>query len=92
MQRRKLVATAGALSVTAFAATLAIGANIGLVAQAEPRSPVGRLEDHHQVATASPRPSTRRPRSWSRPPSSDPTPTTDPRLAGSDPGRQADAS
>ena len=53
MQRRKLVATAGALSVTAFAATLAIGANIGLVAQAEPRSPVGRLEDHHQVARAS---------------------------------------
>jgi hypothetical protein len=53
MQRRKLVATAGALSVTAFAATLAIGANIGLVGQAEPRSPVGRLDDHHQVAVVS---------------------------------------
>ena len=52
MQRRKLVATAGALSVTAFAATLAIGANFGLVAQAEPRSPVGRL-DNHKMATAS---------------------------------------
>jgi hypothetical protein len=52
MQRRKLVATAGALSVTAFAATLAIGANFGLVAQAEPRSPVGRL-DNHQVDSAS---------------------------------------
>ena len=38
--------------MTAFAATLAIGANFGLVAQAEPRSPVGRLDDH-KVATAS---------------------------------------
>jgi hypothetical protein len=53
MQRRKLVATAGALSVTAFAATVAIGANFGLVGQAEPRSPVGRLDDHHQVVAAS---------------------------------------
>ena len=49
MRRRKLVATAGALSVTAFAATLAIGANFGLVGQAEPDSPVGRLDDHHHV-------------------------------------------
>ena len=38
--------------MTAFAATLAIGANFGLVAQAEPRSAVGRLDDHH-MATAS---------------------------------------
>ena len=53
MRRRKLVVTAGALSVTTFAATLAIGANFGLVGQAEPRSPVGRLEDDHHVATAS---------------------------------------
>ena len=53
MQRRKLVATAGALSVTAFAATLAIGANFGLVGQAEPHSPVGRLDDHAKVAAAS---------------------------------------
>ncbi len=53
MRRRKLVATAGALSVTAFAATVAIGANFGLVGQAEPRSPIGRLEDHrHVVASA----------------------------------------
>ena len=49
MRRRKLVATAGALSVTAFAATVAIGANFGLVGQAEPDSPVGRLHDNHQV-------------------------------------------
>jgi hypothetical protein len=50
MRRRKLVATAGVLSATAFAATLAIGANFGLVGQAEPDSPVGRLADHHKVA------------------------------------------
>jgi hypothetical protein len=48
-----LVATAGALSVTAFAATVAIGANFGLVGQAEPRSPVGRLDDRHRVAVVS---------------------------------------
>jgi hypothetical protein len=49
MRRRRLVATAGALSVTAFAATVAIGANFGLVGQAEPDSPVGRLDDRHKV-------------------------------------------
>jgi hypothetical protein len=48
-----LVATAGALSVTAFAATVAIGANFGLVGQAEPDSPVGRLGDQHQVSVVS---------------------------------------
>ena len=53
MRRRKLVATAGALSVTAFAATVAIGANLGLVGQAEPDSPVGRLKDHHPLAVVS---------------------------------------
>ena len=53
MRRRKLVATAGALSVTAFAATVAIGANFGLVGQAEPDSPVGRLHDRHRVAVVS---------------------------------------
>ena len=52
MQRRKLVATAGALSVTAFAATLGIGASLGLVGQAEPDSPVGRLADHDKAAVA----------------------------------------
>jgi hypothetical protein len=54
MRRRKLVATAGALSVTAFAATVAIGANFGLVNQAAPHSPVGRLADHHGVSTSGP--------------------------------------
>jgi hypothetical protein len=53
MRRSKLVATAGLLSATAFAATVAIGANFGLVGQAEPDSPVGRLSDHHQVAAGS---------------------------------------
>jgi hypothetical protein len=52
MRRRKLVATAGVLSATAFAATVAIGANFGLVGQAEPRSPVGRLDDRHTVTPA----------------------------------------
>jgi hypothetical protein len=50
MRRSKLVATAGVLSATAFAATVAIGANFGLVGQAEPNSPVGRLADHHKVS------------------------------------------
>jgi hypothetical protein len=44
MRRRKLVVTAGALTVTAFAATVAIGANFGLAGQAAPDSPVGRLD------------------------------------------------
>jgi hypothetical protein len=53
MRRRRLVATAGALSATAFAATVAIGANFGLVGQAEPSSPAGRLNDHNQLAVVS---------------------------------------
>ena len=53
MRRRKLVATAGVLSATAFAATVAIGANFGLVKQAEPDSPVGRLDGDRRVAAVS---------------------------------------
>jgi hypothetical protein len=53
MRRRKLVATAGALTVTAFAGTVAIGAAFGLVGQAEPRSTVGRLDDHNRATVAS---------------------------------------
>jgi hypothetical protein len=52
MRRRKLAATAGALSATAFAATVAIGANFGLAGQAEPDSPVGRLDAHRPVAVS----------------------------------------
>jgi hypothetical protein len=48
-----LAATAGALSATAFAATVAIGANFGLVSQAAPSFPAGRLDGHHKVAVAS---------------------------------------
>ena len=53
MRRRRLVATAGALSVTAFAATVTIGANFGLVRQAEPDSSVGRFQDQHRVSVVS---------------------------------------
>jgi hypothetical protein len=52
MRRRKLVATAGILSATAFTATVVIGANIGLVGQAEPTSPVGHLDDHKVAAVS----------------------------------------
>jgi hypothetical protein len=52
MRRRKFVAAAGALSVTAFAATVAIGANFGLVGQAEPNSSIGRLEPKTPSAQA----------------------------------------
>ena len=54
MERRKLVVTAGALSATAFAATLAIGASFGLVNNAQPDSPVGRLDDRKAAAGATP--------------------------------------
>jgi hypothetical protein len=51
VERRKLLATAGALSVTAFATTLGLGANLGLFGLTQPDSPVGRL-DARQTATA----------------------------------------
>ena len=50
MERRKLVATAGALSVTAFAATLGLGATFGLFGVTQPDSPLGRLDDRRAVA------------------------------------------
>ncbi len=43
MQRRKLLATAGVLSATAFATTVCLGANLGLFGLTEPDSPVGHL-------------------------------------------------
>jgi hypothetical protein len=52
MRRRKLVATAGAVTVTAFAATVAIGANFGLAGRAVPQSPAGRLETRTASAQA----------------------------------------
>jgi hypothetical protein len=60
MRRRKLVATAGAVTVTAFAATVAIGANFGLAGRAAPESPAGRLATRTGAAHA-PAPSTPRP-------------------------------
>jgi hypothetical protein len=52
VQRRKLLATAGALSATAFATTLGLGANFGLFGVTEPDSPVGRLEPDRAAVVA----------------------------------------
>jgi hypothetical protein len=49
VQRRRLLATAGVLSATAFATTVCLGANFGLFGLTEPDSPVGRLDPHHAV-------------------------------------------
>jgi hypothetical protein len=56
MQRRELVAKAGAVTVTAFAATLAFGATFGLAGRAEPDSPVGRFDDRKAAVTATSQP------------------------------------
>ena len=52
MERRRLLATAGVLSVTAFATTVSLGANFGLFGLTQPDSPVGRLNSHVPVAAA----------------------------------------
>ena len=52
MQRRRLLATGGALSVTAFATTVCLGANFGLFGLTEPDSPVGRLDPDRAAAAA----------------------------------------
>jgi hypothetical protein len=44
VQRRKLLAVAGALSVTAFATTVGLGASFGLFGITEPDSPAGQLD------------------------------------------------
>jgi hypothetical protein len=44
VERRKLLATAGAVTVTAFATTVGLGASFGLFGVTEPDSPVGRLD------------------------------------------------
>ncbi len=49
MRRRKLLATAGVLSATAFATTVCLGANFGLFGLTEPESPVGRLAPRQSV-------------------------------------------
>ena len=50
MERRKLLATAGAVTITAFATTVGLGASFGLFGVTEPDSPVGRL-DSRRAAT-----------------------------------------
>ena len=54
VERRKLLATASMLSITAFATTVGLGANFGLFSVTEPVSPVGRL-DARRTATAAER-------------------------------------
>lgn len=43
MERRRLLAVGGVLSVTAFATTVGLGATFGLFGLTQPDSPVGRL-------------------------------------------------
>jgi hypothetical protein len=43
MERRRLLAVGGVLSVTAFATTVGLGATFGLFGLAQPDSAVGRL-------------------------------------------------
>jgi hypothetical protein len=44
VERRRLLATAGAVTVAAFATTVGLGASFGLFGVTEPDSPVGRLD------------------------------------------------
>jgi hypothetical protein len=52
VRRRKFWATAGALSATAFAATVGLGANLGLFGITEPNSSVGHLGTDRSAASA----------------------------------------
>ena len=52
MQRRRLLATAGAVTITAFATTVGLGANFGLFGVTEPDSPVGRLDARRATVQA----------------------------------------
>ena len=52
MQRRRLLATAGAVTITAFATTVGLGANFGLFGVTEPDSPVGRLDTRRATVQA----------------------------------------
>jgi hypothetical protein len=67
VERRKLLVTAGALSVAAFATTLGVGANLGLFGLTQPESPVGRL-DARQTETAEHRTQPATPASTTSPP------------------------
>jgi hypothetical protein len=52
VQRRRLLATAGAVTITAFATTVGLGANFGLFGVTEPDSPVGRLDTRRATVQA----------------------------------------
>ena len=51
MERRKLIAVAGALSAAAFATTVGLGANLGLFDMTQPDSGAGRLSSMHIAVT-----------------------------------------
>jgi hypothetical protein len=50
VERRKLLATAGAVTITAFATTVGLGASFGLFGVTEPDSPVGRLDSRRAAS------------------------------------------
>jgi hypothetical protein len=52
MERHKLLAVGGVLSVTAFATTVGLGATFGLFGLAQPDSVVGRLDGPPPAATS----------------------------------------
>ena len=54
MRRRRTAAVAGAAAVTAFAATVGLGANLGLFGLAEPDGHTSRLDDVRPVSVARP--------------------------------------
>jgi hypothetical protein len=49
VERRKLWATAGVLSIAAFSTTVGLGASFGLFGITEPESPVGHLDTRRSV-------------------------------------------
>jgi hypothetical protein len=52
MRRRRTAAIAGTAALTAFAATLGLGANLGLFGLTEPSSRVGHLDTTRAPAAA----------------------------------------
>jgi hypothetical protein len=52
VERRKLLATAGAVTISAFATTVGLGASFGLFGVTEPDSPVGRLDSRRAAVEA----------------------------------------
>jgi hypothetical protein len=50
VRRRRTAAFAGAAAVTAFAATVGLGANLGLFGLAQPESSTSRLDDRRSLS------------------------------------------